>query len=205
MGRLTDPFGIPRRPVAVAAILAVAVAGGLVAASAVLSVRVDGQSMQPTLRAGDRVLLRPFSGSSTPGRFAVVVGRFSRGGPVVVKRVIGLPGDRVEILTPGAGPTRVVVQPAGGTRWLQVDNPAWRAGWGTGVVTCCELSGRASTRAEPQSVPAGMLFVLGDNPADSQDSRTFGWAPISLLDGVVGWRIYPLGDLGRLGGHVSLK
>jgi hypothetical protein len=36
-----------------------------------------------------------------------------------------------------------------------------------------------------------MLFLLGDAPAASQDSRSLGWAPLHLLAGVVQRRIHP--------------
>jgi signal peptidase I len=156
----------------------------LLAAMTVTAVRSDGVSMQPTLRNGERVLLRPFSGGDTPARFAVVVTKFSSG-PTVVKRVIGLPGDRVRIDSVN-GATTVEVQPGGQGPWLVVDNPAWTAPWG--YVRCCRPDGHAGP-ADPQLVPAGMLFLLGDNPPASQDSRDFGWAPIERIDGVVRWRL----------------
>ncbi len=48
---------------------------------------------------------------------------------------------------------------------------------------------RAGLAVEPQTVPAGMLFLLGEDPDASEDSRAFGWAPIDLVDGVVRWRL----------------
>lgn len=207
MRRLALPARLPRQisrrisrqRAGVALAVTALVLGSLAAAVAVLAVRVDGASMAPTLRDGERVLLRPFSGGDSPARFAVVVGRFRTGGPLVVKRVIGLPGDRIEV---SAG--RVSVQPGGTGAWVVVDNPAWPAG-SLGSTPCCGPDGRASTRAQAQPVPDGMLFLMGDNPAASEDSRTFGWAPVALLDGVVGWRVHPPGRLGGVGVEVGLR
>ena len=38
----------------------------------------------------------------------------------------------------------------------------------------------------------GMVFLLGDDPAHSDDSREFGWAPLSEVRGVVWLRVWPL-------------
>lgn len=188
---------VSRRGVGVALAVTALVLGSLAAAVAVLAVRIDGPSMTPALRDGERVLVRPFSGGDAPDRFAVVVGRFTRGGPLVVKRVIALPGDRVSMDTTG-----VRVQPGGQGRWLAVGNPAWGTAGPGGA--CCRPDGRATAQAEPAVVPAGMLFLLGDSPGASQDSRAFGWAPIALVEGVVGWRVYPPGRIGGVGVDVEL-
>lgn len=161
----------------------------LAAAVTVMSTRVDGVSMRPTFANGDRVLLRPFSGGDTPKRFDLVVGRFTDRGPTVIKRVIGLPGDGVRIETGGGGEPRVQVQPGGTGPWMLVTNPAWDGQWGTVPLACCRTDGNAGGQTGPQIVPAGSLFLLGDNPGASEDSRTFGWAPVRLLDGIVGWRL----------------
>ncbi|MBA3745051.1 MAG: signal peptidase I [Sporichthya sp.] len=172
----------------------------LAAATTITAVRVDGVSMTPTLRDSERVLLRPFSGGDTPARFAVIVTRFSSG-PTVVKRVIGLPGDGVRIDTV-EGVTTVEVQPGGQGPWLVVDNPAWTGSWG--FVRCCRPDGQSGP-ADPQVVPTGMLFLLGDNPAASQDSRAFGWAPIEAIDGVVRWRLKAWVLPSGVHSHVQLR
>jgi signal peptidase I len=193
------------RAITVAVVAAAGVLVVAIVAAAVLSVRVEGSSMRPTLRPGDRLLLRPFSGGHTPERFALVVARFSAGGPRVVKRVIGLPGDRVEIARGPDGAPLVEVQPAGAGPWLRVSDPAWVGQWSDLLTACCQLDGRLAAGSTPAMVPAGMLFLLGDAPAASQDSRSLGWAPAHLLAGVVQWRIYPLSELGRPGGQITLS
>lgn len=156
------------------------------ALAAVVSVRVDGASMRPTLRDGDRAVVDPFAGP--PRRLDVVVAGFDDGGPPVVKRVIGLAGDRVVV--EGAS---VLVLTAGGTGWQRVDNPAWRDQWiraGNPVDTV---------------VPEGAVFLLGDNPDASEDSRQLGPAPQRLVRGPVAWRVYPLSALGRPQARVTLR
>lgn len=169
--------------------LALVIGAGL-AALAVLAIRVEGASMRPTFSDGERILLRPFTGGELPDRFAAVVGRFTEGGPAVVKRVIAVPGDRVRIqVGAGSGAPAVEVQPGGQGPWLRVDNPRWTGQWGDRPRPCCQGDGRSSFEPEAQTVPPGVLFLLGDNPARSEDSRAMGWAPIALIDGVVGWRL----------------
>jgi signal peptidase I len=141
--------------------------------------------------------LRPFSGGGTPHRFALVVGHFEVGGPRVVKRVIGVPGDMIRIR-----PTEVEVQPGGTGPWQRVDNPAWT---GAEAGPCCTPDGKAADQPTAQQVPIGMLFLLGDNAAASRDSLSLGWAPLDLVEGVVGIRIWPLSDVGRVGGHARLR
>ncbi len=47
-------------------------------------------------------------------------------------------------------------------------------------------------------VPEGTVFVMGDNRADSRDSRYFGCVPISKINGYVKCRIWPLNKIGGL-------
>jgi signal peptidase I len=56
---------------------------------------VEGESMAPTLRNGDLLLVRRAI-EGEPGRGDIIVGRLGR--ELVVKRVVGLPGEEVEVL-----------------------------------------------------------------------------------------------------------
>lgn len=159
----------------------------LVAAVAALAVRVSGASMEPTLRDGDRVLLRPFSGGDRPDRFALVLTRTTEHGPQVLKRVVGLPGDRVEIVADGS----VRVQPGGTGPWFVVDHPAWLRA--------------APDRPSTTQVPADMVFLLGDNVAASTDSRDFGPVPIAFIRGSVWLRTYPPSRWGTPSDGVRLE
>ena len=191
-------FAVTPRRLAVAGGFLALILAAVAAAVTVLAVRVDGESMTPTLGDGERVLLRPFSGGDTPGRFAIVVTRFSEHGPTVVKRVVGLPGDRVRITG-----TRVELQPGGTGPWLVAALPGWRGAPST-ALDCCRPTGQTGRPASAQTVPAGTLFLLGDHADASEDSRTFGWAPVRFVQGVAGWRLRAWFLPVRLRSHVRL-
>jgi len=80
------------------ALLAVLAAMGLLGAAAIsiLANKVVGHSMQPTLRNGQRFFITPGSASKIK-RFDVIVLHARRGQDEIVKRVVGLPGDRILI------------------------------------------------------------------------------------------------------------
>jgi signal peptidase I len=205
----------------VAALLLVIAAGGL----ALAGHRVSGSSMQPTLVDGELFVANPFD--HRPARFDVVLLRSGEGGTgtqELVKRVIGLPGDRIEIApgTGGAGPV-IRVSPAGSAFWSELrwaDGPAAgvRRSAGTAPVgpvskvpsevgahpwrtriECCTSDGRTSSQPRPATAPAGTYFVLGDNPDASIDSRTFGFTAPDAVRGIVTVRLWPISALPDFG------
>ena len=116
------------------------------AAKAVLKVyRVAGNSMTPTLHHGDLVVCVR---CKRPERGKIAIIR--RGDVVMVKRVIAMQGDDIRIRNNG----EVILNGA------KLDEPY--------------LCGKFTTD-EPLSltVPKGCIFVMGDNRADSVDSRSY--------------------------------
>ncbi|MDQ7857483.1 MAG: signal peptidase I [Armatimonadota bacterium] len=121
---------------------------------------IPSGSMEPTLRTGDRILV---------GKFTYRFWEIRRGDIIVfryplnpnkdfVKRVIGLPGERVEmkdglVLIDGR-PLSEVYPTA-----LPGGDHACRSNYA------------------PVVVPEGSVFVLGDNRCNSEDSRFFGFVP----------------------------
>ncbi|MBJ8340503.1 MULTISPECIES: signal peptidase I [Antrihabitans] len=194
--------GLRRLLIAIGAVVAAALA--LVAGSILVSVPVSGVSMTPTLSDGDRIVVDPWSDPEID-RFDIVVAKFSTNGAQVVKRVIGLPGDRVKIEKVGIRTGIVSVQPGGMGPWQIVDNPAWNARWGPTASNCCTAAGKMTNVVTPQLVPDGMLFLIGDNFAASDDSRGHGWAPVELVRNTAAWRVYPIGAIGRIPAGVTLR
>gem|GEM_PF-253872 len=139
---------------------------------------IPSASMEPTLMIGDRILVDKLSYHlHAVHRGDIVVFATppnENAGPNVkdlVKRVIGLPGDRISS--------------QGGRVWID-GKPLSEPWLPPGTIT---------TGIEPQTVPPGKLFVMGDNRSNSQDSRFFGPIPRSLIVGRVVIRIWPLSAL----------
>jgi len=124
------------------------------------TVKVDGQSMEPTLRSGETYLLDTYywrSGGLRRGDIVVV----RRGEEKWVKRLFGIPGDRLLIASR-------------------------RSGW---IVSIQNLSVEAAPREGPpgafaavRQVEPGEIFVVGDNLNRSEDSTTQEVGAFKLQD-----------------------
>jgi signal peptidase I len=144
---------------------------------------VASESMLPTLRVGDRLLVNKLA---TPERGDVVV--FERGGERLVKRIVALPGERVAVRG-----GRVLVNGVPAPEWptggLHVDAEGRAlAGWREqlGGVEHATLDDPEERGAECEAaVPANHYYVLGDNRDHSADSRRFGPIPREQIVGVV--------------------
>jgi signal peptidase I len=122
--------------------------------------RVTSDSMEPTLRAGDVVLVDPFSPHWRPYAPGDLVVFHSPEGGLAVKRVVGVAGDRVEI--------RDAV--------LYVDGRPVREPY-------VDLRASDALYYGPVVVTPRHLLLMGDNRPVSIDSRAYG--PVSV-DRVVG-------------------
>ncbi len=139
--------------------------------------RIEGQSMEPNLHDGEYVLIDKVSYAlHSPERGDVIV--FLRPNERdFIKRIIGIPGDTVEIR---AG--QVIVN------GKVLDEPY--------------LNQPTRSDMPARMVEAGRYFVLGDNRNNSSDSRSFG--SIAAQD-IVGraWLVYwPPADWGIVPHHL---
>src|SRR5213596_1189565 len=74
--------------------LAIAIVLALVARAAVRIYSIPSASMVPTLEVGDHIVVTPYLFGAEPQRGQVVV--FRSGNEMLVKRVIGMPGDLLD-------------------------------------------------------------------------------------------------------------
>lgn len=135
--------------------------------------------MMPSLQNDERIFINKFVyrfGISDIGRGDTVVflypGDTSKS---YIKRVIGIPGDTIEI-----------------------EN-------GTVIVNGKPLSEpyvapdyRDQIGYSEQTVPADKYFVLGDHRSSSNDSRSWGWVPRQNIYGKAVFVYWPLEDLGAV-------
>jgi signal peptidase I len=129
-------------------------------------VEVSGRSMMPTLRDGERYLVdRFYYQAGGLKRDDVVV--LERDGEELVKRLVGMPGDRLALVM---GPDREVYELANLT---------------TGQKGRLGATPDGTLRPVEVTVPAGQYFVLGDNWWRSDDSRSFGPVPRQSIHGVL--------------------
>lgn len=186
----------------------VALVLGLVAllipvAALAFSVTVKGQSMEPTLTEGDRLLVK-FWARNDVQRFDLVEARVGVAKTPVVKRIIGMPGDTVSISFADGIPT-VTVRPAGSDVDRQVVNPTWEGRVGSAVGPCCKDDGTAGTEPRAVVVPPGHYWVLGDNWGNSDDSRAYGFVKAEDVGGQLNLRLQPLGEFGTVENPASLR
>lgn len=142
---------------------------------------IPSGSMEPTLKPHDRVLVNKLSyhlHSIHRGDIVVFKAPPSEANdPTIkdlIKRVIGLPGDRIEGID-----GKVYIN---GKLLKESYLPA----------------GTETTSLPSQTVPAGQLFVMGDNRGDSKDSRFIGTIPTHLVVGRAFVRVWPLSSFGLL-------
>ena len=129
-------------------------------------------SMDPTIRIGDRMVLMKIG--SIKKSDIIIFKSPEDTETYLVKRVIGLPGDVVEI--------------AGGQLYLNgkpMDEPYLKESF---IVYKYDLA----------QVPPGKLFVLGDNRNNSEDSSVWGFLLAENMRGKVIFRYWPPKRLGKL-------
>jgi signal peptidase I len=139
--------------------------------------RVQGTSMEPLLVDGERIVVNKFVYRFRPiERGDVVVFWYPRDPSVsFVKRVVGLPGDRVELR---AGSLFV-----NGRAVSEAYLPS---------------SFKDDDSHAPVEVRKGYYYVLGDHRRSSNDSRSWGEVPEKYIYGRAVFRFWPLGRLGPI-------
>ena len=149
-------------------------AGGIPTGCSLPLLRFDGTSMLGTINDGD--LLCTVGPPKTLQRGEIVAFHPpddpSR---LLVKRVIGLPGEALKI-DGTTQPTHVLIKPSGASSFELLQERYLPQAWTT-LNFCCRDDGSASSVATSLTLPPDEFFVMGDNRNFSSDSRSFGLVP----------------------------
>lgn len=144
---------------------------------------VSGDSMEPNFHTGYKVVVSCLENRPSPGDVVVVDGGGTRLNERIVKRVVATEGQTVDIDF--------------GTGVIYVDGKALDE-------SAYIENGITKDRYDisfPQKVPAGHIFVLGDNRVVSDDSRS---SDVGMIDeryiiGRVGLILYPFSEFSLVG------
>ena len=120
---------------------------------------VHGHSMENTLQDGDNLWIDKLSYQfGDPKRFDIVVFPYQGQDVYYIKRVIGLPGEKVQITPDGN---------------ILINDEVLMESYGREVIA------DSGTASEPRVLGEDEYFVLGDNRNDSRDSR---WADVGDIN-----------------------
>nr|WP_304216344.1 signal peptidase I [Fredinandcohnia onubensis] len=142
---------------------------------------VEGASMQPTLHDQNRMIVTKIG---EPKRFDVVVFHATEEKDYI-KRVIGLPGDRIEY----KDDTLYINGKPYDEPYLENSKEELIDGPLTNSFTLRE------TPVGSDVVPEGHLFVMGDNRRNSMDSRHIGAIPIDSVVGTTNLVVWPIKEI----------
>ena len=148
--------------------------------------KIPTGSMEPNLRVGDHLIVNKMEFAPTMTAFerAILPGRPIQRGDVVVfkypkdperdfiKRVIGLPGDRLELHRKQIYINGQAIDQKAYVHFLRppsTDGPPH--------------TDDLSEEYGPVTVPANQYFMMGDNRDNSEDSRYWGFMPLSYVKG----------------------
>lgn len=136
----------------------------------VTPVQVDGNSMYPTLRDNEILLLKKYDKKYE--RFDIVVLNYNNS--KLIKRIIGMPGEHIKY----------------------EDNKLYING--KYVKENFERNTLTSNFELDEKIPKGYYFVMGDNRDNSTDSRIIGFISEDDIDGVSDIALFPFNKFGSV-------
>ena len=156
-----------------------------------------GRSMEPTYSAGDALLVCKLLKDPQPGDAVLI----RHNGKLMVKRILGCAGDPAITLTQ---PGKLNSPAEDGTANVYIDDvkalvqdPLYK-----NYISLLKVGPSVEwlhywtlyhywNDTEDNTIPAGYVFVIGDNPADSFDSRSpeFGLVSAENIIGTVIWKV----------------
>lgn len=127
------------------------------------TVILDGPSMEPTFKSGERLIFRRYTKGTSPAlqRGDIIIYQdLQRPDRLLVKRVIGVAGDQLEMRR--------------GTVYIN----------GAALQEPYAAPGIQQADVAPLTVPSDHVWVLGDNRDASFDSRAVGPIPVAQVQGI---------------------
>lgn len=137
-------------------------------------VRVDGESMYPTLKDKEILLLNKFDKKYE--RFDIVV--FNYSGSKLIKRVIGLPGEHIKFVN-----NKLYIN---GKEVKDVENVEFTLDYDI-------------KQLDYDVIPENTYFLVGDNRGNSTDSRLIGPISKDEIIGKVNIVLFPFNKIRKLG------
>lgn len=143
---------------------------------------IPSESMLPTLKIGDHLIIDKISyevkGIKNIKRGDIVVfnpppSAHSKTEIPFIKRIIGLPGETLSVKN---GTVYINGEPLNETYILE----------------------KPRADFEPYTIPDAMIFLMGDNRNNSNDSRYWGALPIENIIGKAEFRYYPFTEIGTI-------
>lgn len=146
-----------------------------------LPVGVSGESMLPTLKDRDRIIV---SRTTSIDRFDIIVFDSPTSDEDYIKRVIGIPGDKLEFKNDV----------------LYINGELYEENYVKNIEGLTKVTGDLSLEKLTgySEVPENRYFVLGDNRGNSKDSRYFGFITEESIAGEALFRFYPFDQLGKV-------
>lgn len=135
--------------------------------------QVVGSSMYPTLKNGEVLILNKFKYRFSDIKRGEIVSLRYADTKYFIKRVIGLPGDKVYIKN----------------NTLYINDEEFKESY---ISDDLEYADFSLSDLGYDKIPDDMYFVLGDNRSDSVDSREIGLIKKDEIIGKIGIRIWPI-------------
>jgi len=144
--------------------------------------QVKGASMEPSFQSGDYIFTSKVTYKfRKPDRGDIVVFKSPKNPDIdYIKRIIGLPGDKVIISNGVVSVNGIVLN----EKYISDKTNLWDNGFVKDNV--------------PIIIPDEEVFVMGDNRPRSSDSREFGPIPIETIIGQVFYRYFPSDKIGSV-------
>lgn len=142
--------------------------------------QIKGASMEPSFYTGEYILTSKVTYKfRSPYRGDIIVFKSPKNPDIeYIKRIIGLPGDKVVIKNGDVIVNDNLIQ----ENYIAAQTNLWEGGF--------------TKDGQELIVPKEELFVMGDNRPHSSDSREFGTVPIPSIIGQVFYRYFPTNKIG---------